>query len=83
MNRVFEGLAPRCARGADSDRVRRARGASQSAGVHRNFDKSRMKGFAARAARPCRAQRGRRRVRGVRGAILCIVYGVEYHIQRP
>ena len=40
-------------------------------------------GFFAMSARPRCARRGRRRVRGVRGATLCVVYGVEHHIQRP
>ncbi len=49
----------------------------------RDLVQSRTRGFLAMSARLRRARRGRRRVRGVRGTTLCVVYGIEHHIQRP
>ena len=71
------------AKDAGADRMRRARAASRSSHWRRESDQSRMRGFFAMSARPRCARRGRRRVRGVRDATVYVVYGVEYHIQRP
>ena len=62
---------------AGTDRMRRARAASQSARSRRDLDQRRMSYFAAISVRRRRARRGRRRARGVRVAMLqCVVHGI-------
>ena len=71
------------AKDADSDRMRHARAASRSARSRRDLVQIDMRGFLAMSACPRRARYDRRGVRGVSGATLCVVYGVEHHIQLP